>query len=144
VPSKRRQIVALGGGGFYAAFARRAEPSHLVLFTRQDASLRPLVLGCDIVYVGGGSTVNLLAIWRAHGLDSLLREAWTQGVVLAGLSAGAICWFEGGTTDSFGPLSALNDGLGLLRGTFTPHYDGEKGRRPTFHRLVADGSLGDG
>ena len=84
--------------------------------------------------------LNLLAVWRAHGLEAILREAHANGVVLCGLSAGALCWFEAGVTDSFGPtLSALHDGLGLLPGSHCPHYDGEPGRRPTYHRLVAEG-----
>ena len=79
-----------------------------------------------MIYVGGGNTVNLLAVWRAHGLDTILREAYMQGVVLCGISAGSLCWFECGVTDSFGPtLAALRDGLSLLAGSNGPHYDGE-------------------
>ena len=89
----------------------------------------------------GSNTANLLAIWRAHGVDAILRGAWEAGVVLAGVSAGANCWFEGSTTDSFGPLAALPDGLGLLPGSFCPHLDGEPERRPLFHRLIAEGTL---
>ena len=125
---------------FLRAFPRRrAEASVLSLFRRDGEDLRLLVLAQDVVYVGGGNTVNLLAVWRAHGLDRILRAAWRRGVVLTGVSAGALCWFEGGTTDSFGPLAPLHDGLGFLKGTFSPHYDGEPGRRPLFHRLVAGG-----
>jgi dipeptidase E len=127
---------------FYDAFRRRAEPSHLDLFVRTQADLRATILEQDVVYVGGGNTANLLAIWRVHGLDTLLAEAWARGVVLAGVSAGAICWFEAGVTDSFGPqLAPLGGGLGLLPGSFCPHYDGEALRRPTFQRLVSDGTL---
>jgi peptidase E len=129
---------------FYAAFARKAEATHLALFTRTIADLSAFLLEQDVVYVGGGNTANLLAVWRVHGVDRILREAWKRGTVLAGLSAGSICWFEGGTTDAFGGLAALNDGLGLLPGSHSPHYDGEPGRRPTYHRLVADGTLPDG
>ena len=129
---------------FYAAFARKAEATHLALFTRTIADLSPFLLEQDVVYVGGGNTANLLAVWRVHGVDRILREAWKRGTVLAGLSAGSICWFEGGTTDAFGGLAALNDGLGLLPGSHSPHYDGEPGRRPTYRRLVADGTLPDG
>ena len=128
--------------GFYAAFASRAEASHLRLFYRTREDIEALLLGQDIIYVGGGNTENMLAIWRTHGLDRILRAAWEAGVVLAGLSAGSICWFEAGTTDSFGPdLDVLTDGLGFLAGSHCPHYDGEAQRRPKYHRLVADGRL---
>jgi peptidase E len=90
----------------------------------------------DVIYVGGGNTANLLAIWRLHGIDRAMRQAWQKGVILCGLSAGMICWFESSCTDSFGPLRELNDGLGLLPGSACPHYDGEAKRRPTFHRLI--------
>lgn len=129
---------------FYAAFARRSEASHLGLFDRAVDDLEPFVLGQDVILVGGGNTANMLAIWRVHGLDRILARAWEAGVILAGTSAGANCWFEGSTTDSFGGLAALNDGLGLLPGSFSPHYDGEPLRRPTFRRLIADGTLRDG
>jgi peptidase E len=130
---------------FYSALSRRAEASHVDLFTRTGDDLRELIFDQDVVYVGGGNTANLLAIWRVHGLDAILRSAWEQGVVMAGLSAGAICWFEAGVTDSFGPeLVALDGGLGLLPGSFCPHYDGEPARRPAFRRLVGEGQLPDG
>jgi len=128
---------------FYDAFpASRHRASHLALFTRTVTDLRGVLLDQDLIYVGGGNTANMLSVWRLHGVDALLREAWEAGIVLCGLSAGSLCWFEGGTTDSFGPeLAALNDGLGLLSGSHSPHYDGEAQRRPTYHRLVADGVL---
>jgi peptidase E len=129
---------------FYAAFARRSEASHLALFARTVNELDGFLLDQDVIYVGGGNTANMLAVWRLHGLDRILERAWDAGIVLAGTSAGANCWFEGSTTDSFGPLAALNDGLGLLPGSHSPHYDGEPGRRPLFRRLVGQGSLGDG
>jgi dipeptidase E len=130
---------------FYAAFSRRAEASHLDLFTRTSGDLEQQILDQDVVYVGGGNTANLLAIWRVHGLDAILRTAWQSGVVMAGLSAGAICWFHAGVTDSFGPeLAPLDDGLRLLAGSFCPHYDGEPARRPTYRRLVGEGLLPDG
>jgi peptidase E len=81
----------------------------------------------------------MLAVWRVHGVDEMLREAWERGVVLCGVSAGMICWFEAGSTDSFGPVAPLNDGLGLLPGSACPHYDGEPTRRPQFHRFIAQG-----
>src|SRR5207244_1520834 len=99
-----------------------------------------LALAQDILYVGGGNTANMLAVWRVHGFDAVLREAWERGVVLCGWSAGMICWFEAGVTDSFGPhLEGLEDGLGLLPGSACPHYDGEERRRPVYTSLVAGG-----
>jgi peptidase E len=127
---------------FERLFAPRAEPRVLRLFARTDGDLRSVVLDQDAVYVTGGNTANLLAIWRVHGLDEVLREAWAAGVVMAGMSAGAICWFEACTTDSFGPaLGPLHGGLGILAGSFSPHYSSESERRPLFQRLVADGTL---
>lgn len=129
---------------FYATFARRSEASHLGLFAREVDDLERFVLEQDVVLVGGGNTANMLAIWRVHGLDQVLARAWESGVILAGTSAGANCWFEGSTTDSFGGLAALPDGLGFLPGSFSPHYDGEPMRRPTYRRLIGDGTLADG
>jgi dipeptidase E len=93
------------------------------------------------VLVGGGNTANLLAIWRLHGVDGALRAAWEAGVVLAGWSAGMLCWFQAGVTDSFdvGQLAPLRDGLGLLPGSACPHYDSDPQRRPTYQRLVREG-----
>jgi dipeptidase E len=161
---RERQIVAMGGGGFsmddpklddyvlglaaaarpavwfvptasgdddssmvrfHAAFPpERARASHLALFVRDGR--------------------DLLAVWRARGVDAILRGAWESGIVLAGMSAGSLCWFEGGVTDSFGPLAALADGLGFLVGSHCPHYDGEPARRPAYTRFVADGILPPG
>jgi dipeptidase E len=102
--------------------------------------LRELALGADVILVSGGNTANMLAVWRVHGFDRVLREAWEAGVVLTGWSAGMICWFEAGITDSFGPqLEGMRDGLGLLPGSACPHYDGEERRRPVYTRLVAGG-----
>ncbi|MDB5288957.1 MAG: peptidase [Phycisphaerales bacterium] len=128
---------------FYEAFSRRdCEPCHLPLFKRQVEDLRSFVLGQDVIYVGGGNTANLLAVWRVHGFDRILREALGKGIVLCGLSAGSLCWFEAGVTDSFGPtLAPFNDGLGFLAGSNCPHYDGEPERRPTYHRLIKEGLL---
>ena len=121
---------------FTDAFAGKAEPRVLSLFERDGSDLREVVLDCDAVFVGGGSTLNLLALWRLHGLDSILVDALGQGVVMSGVSAGMNCWFEGSVTDSHGPLSALPDGLGVLAGSACPHYDGEAERRPTYLDLV--------
>jgi dipeptidase E len=128
---------------FYNAFgAGRSVPTHLQLFRRSVTDLRSFILAQDIVYVGGGNTAVMLAAWRVHRLDEILREAWGQGVILCGLSAGSVCWFEAGVTDSFGqPLRALSNCLGFLPGSHCPHYDGEAERRPTYQRLVAEGEL---
>jgi len=124
---------------FYEAFGERAQATHLGLFGRPRPDMAAVLTGQDIIYVGGGNTANMLAVWRVHGVDRMLREAWEHGVILTGVSAGMICWFEAGVTDSFGPLAALRDGLGFLPGSACPHYDGEKDRRPTYHGLVRAG-----
>jgi peptidase E len=129
---------------FYAVFARRSDATHLGLFDRRVGDLDAFLVEQDVIYVGGGNTANMLAVWRVHGVDRGLRHAWEAGVVLAGISAGSNCWFEASTTDSFGPLAALNDGLGLIHGSHSPHYDGEALRRPTFQRLIGSGELPDG
>ena len=131
--------------GFYATFARRAEATHLDLFGRRIDDIEAFLLDQDVIYVGGGNTANMLAIWRVHGVDKALRTAWERGVVLAGWSAGAMCWFEGGLTDSFGPnLAPMRDGLKFLAGSFCPHYDAESLRRPRYEELVGSGALQDG
>jgi dipeptidase E len=131
---------------FHTRFADRlCVAEHLSLF-RLGETRRPLeeiVLEQDILYIGGGSMRNLLAIWRAHGLDGLLERAWRRGVVLAGLSAGAMCWFEGGVTRSSGPPAPLA-GLGLLEGSLTVHADGEPERLPVWLKSVRDGTLPGG
>ena len=124
---------------FYQAFGTRGcLPTHLELFGRPDNPAARLD-DQDVIYVSGGNTANALALWRVHGIDEALRAAHERGVVLAGWSAGANCWFEDTVTDSFGPLRALGDGLGLLGGSFCPHYDSEVERRSTYTRLVAGG-----
>ena len=133
--------------GFYRAFCELdCRPTDLQLFRRTIDDLRAFVLAQDVIYVGGGNTASHLAVWRAHGLDQILRAAWEEGVVLCGISAGMNCWFEQSVTDSFGSgsLSALHDGVGLLPGSCCPHYDGEDQRRPTYRRLVGAGELMDG
>ena len=133
--------------GFYGAFAgREVAVSHLSLFPMPTvADVRAHLLAQDVVWVGGGSVANLLAVWRVHGLDEVFDEAWRAGVVLAGVSAGSLCWHVGGTTDSFGPeLRPVTNGLGLLPWSNGVHHDTEPRRRPLFHRLVADGTLPPG
>jgi dipeptidase E len=129
-------------GRFRDAFGpERAEASVLSLFSREYDDLAAFLRTQDVVYVGGGSTANLLAVWRVHGLDRALVEAYEGGVVLAGLSAGMNCWFQASVTDSFSAsrLEPLHDGLGLLAGSACPHYDGEELRAPTYRALVSDG-----
>jgi peptidase E len=105
-------------------------------------NVRERLLDAEIIVVSGGNTANMLAIWNVHGVDEVLREAWERGIVLTGWSAGALCWFESGVTDSFGPQLAPIDGcLGFFAGSFCPHYDGEERRRPVYRRLVAEGAL---
>jgi dipeptidase E len=128
---------------FYERFAQRSEAAHLKTFPWPPADLRELILGQDLICVSGGSTANMLAIWRVHGIDALLREAWENGVVLWGASAGMICWFESGVTDSFGPELDGMDCLGWLAGSACPHYDGEERRRPRYRELI-DGGLAPG
>ena len=107
--------------------------------------VRKHVLEQDMIWVGGGSVANLLAVWRVHGLDEILREAWENGIVLGGISAGSICWHIGGTTDSFGiDLRPVTNGLGFLPYSNGVHYDSEERRRPLFQQLIADGTLGEG
>jgi len=131
---------------FQARFAdRHCVAEHLSLFRLRDLrrSLRDTVLSQDVLYVGGGSMRNLLAIWRAHHLDRLLIRAWREGVVLAGISAGAMCWFQGGITRSSGPPEPLA-GLGLLEGSLSVHADGEPERLPVYLAAVREGSLPGG
>jgi peptidase E len=181
----RRQIIALGGGGFGSepenaaldlyileqarsssprilfiptatgdspyyvarfqqAFARyNCTRSVLPLFARTP-ELRSTVLEQDVIFVGGGNTKSMLAVWREWGLDDLLREAWESGIVLSGVSAGAICWFEQGLTDSWAASLEVLDCLGFLEGSCSPHYDGEADRRPSFHHFLVTGAIAPG
>jgi dipeptidase E len=122
---------------FYRFFQNQnCRPSHLSLFRPPTRDLESFILEKDIIYVGGGNTKNLLALWKDWGLDTILKKAWNRGILLAGISAGSICWFEEGVTDSYGeglePLSCL----GFLKGSNCPHYDGEADRRPAYHKLI--------
>jgi peptidase E len=130
---------------FYGRFSRCASATHLSLFRRHGSarSLADIVLEQDAIYVGGGSLRNLLAIWRAHELDELLAEAWRRGILLAGISAGAMCWFAGAVTRSGGPPEPIA-GLGLLPGSFTVHADGEPERLPVWLAAVRSGELPGG
>jgi len=131
---------------FKARFAHRTcVAEHVSLFRMRETPrpLEELIFEQDIIYVGGGSMRNLLAIWQAHGLDKLLIEAWKSGIVLAGLSAGAMCWFGAGVTRSSGPPEVLA-GLGLLEGSLTVHADGEPERLPVWLAAVRSGELPGG
>lgn len=120
------------------------ELHHLSLFSMPNVEdVEGYLRGFDVIWVNGGSVVNLLAVWRAHGLPEILHRLWQEGVVLAGVSAGSICWFEGGVTDSFGPeLAPVTNGLGFLPGANGVHMDSEGRRRPLIRELVAAGTLG--
>ncbi|HXK29800.1 MAG TPA: peptidase E [Candidatus Binatia bacterium] len=185
MPKTLRQIIAIGGGGFYrdpenlalekyviqqtgAAEARVAfvptasgEPDHylssfyaaflklgcrpsVLTFFKRTPAIRSFLLDQDVIYVGGGNTKTLLAVWRDWGVTEILREAWESGVVLTGVSAGAICWFEQGLTDSFSEELRPLDCLGFLPGSCCPHYDGESHRRPSYHKLLASGEIAAG
>ena len=127
----------------YEAFgAAGCDVTQLRLFPQPDADPVERLCGSDLVWVGGGSVANLLALWRLHGVDAAMRAAWEAGVVLGGVSAGSICWHLGGTTDSYGPeLRPVDDALGFLPYANGVHYDSEAQRRPLLHRLVAEGAL---
>jgi len=136
---------------FRAAFGPdRARASFVSLFARGRRTLESQIMGQDVIYVGGGSTANLLAVWRLHGLDKVILRAHKSGreqgggAVLAGVSAGMLCWFEACLTDSFGPVAPMRDGLGLLKGAACPHYDGERERRPMCEGLIAGRKLPGG
>lgn len=123
------------------------EPHHQESFIssyRQEQSWEEVFLSMDGIVVSGGNTLNQQAIWRAQGIDEVLREAWNQGVVLGGASAGSLCWFEEGTTDSRPRELSRIECLGFLPGSHSPHYDAEEERRPTYHRLIRTGVLSPG
>jgi peptidase E len=124
---------------FYNAFRERARPSHISLFRRERgvSDVRSHLLAQDVIYVGGGSLISLLGVWRAHGLDEVMREAWEAGVVLCGLSAGSLCWFAEAVSGYHGEVNRVQ-GLGLLSHSNAVHY-GEGERRAAFHRHLHDG-----
>ncbi|GAP99609.1 Type 1 glutamine amidotransferase-like domain-containing protein [Leptolyngbya sp. NIES-2104] len=131
---------------FYSAFLKfSCQPCHLSLFNPPTLELRSFLLEQDIIYVGGGNTKNLVALWRDWGIDQILKEAWEQGIILCGLSAGSMCWFEEGLSDytGNGVYKSLKC-LGFLKGSHCPHYDGERDRRPVYHQMIASGELADG
>ncbi|GAA0462438.1 Type 1 glutamine amidotransferase-like domain-containing protein [Alkalibacillus silvisoli] len=130
---------------FYNFFEKQnCKPSHLSLFKPPRRDLESFLLEKDIIYVGGGNTKNLLILWKEWGIDAILKKAWEQGIVLAGISAGSICWFEEGVSDSFGDKLEPLKCLGFLKGSNCPHYDGEENRRPSYHELVVKGKVKSG
>jgi dipeptidase E len=146
VPGKRLLYVPTAGMedtertvSWYERLHGRAEMTHLHFFPWPPSNLRELALDHDVILVAGGNTTNALAIWKTHGFDEMLRKACERGVLLAGWSAGMICWFEHGVTDSFGPELGPMGCLGFLPGSACPHYDSEEQRRPVYTRLVAEG-----
>lgn len=130
---------------FYKGFeGHECIPSHLSLFRPPTRDLEAYVMEKDIIYVGGGNTKNLLALWKEWGLDTILRKAWQEGIIMAGVSAGSICWFEEGVTDSFGDGLEPLKSLGFLKGSNCPHYDGEDERRPAYEQFVGSGRISSG
>jgi dipeptidase E len=129
---------------WYDRLRERGTMTHLNFFPWPPGNLRELALEHDVILVSGGNTANALAIWGVHGFDEILREAWQEGVLLTGWSAGMICWFEHGITDSFGPELAPMRCLGFLPGSACPHYDGEERRRPVYTQLTAEGKVPPG
>lgn len=130
---------------FYQFFDKQlCHPSHLSLFKPPTRDLESFILEKDIIYVGGGNTKNLLALWKEWGLDHILRKAWEQGTILAGISAGSICWFEEGLTDSFGTSLEPIQCLGFIKGSCCPHYDGEIERKPAYQKMIYSGKINSG
>ena len=127
----------------YSALADTdCDVDHLALFPQPNRPVDEAIDKADVVWVGGGSVANLLALWRLHGVDTALRRAWESGTVLGGVSAGSICWHVGGPTDSFGKeLAPVTDALGFLPYGNGVHYDSEEQRRPLLHELVSSGTL---
>jgi len=141
-------MTATGDNAAYIALSYQAmsglsvDADHLALFAMPNQPVEEALGRADVVWVGGGSVANLLAVWRVHGVDDAMHDAWERGVVLAGVSAGSICWHVGGPTDSFGPtLGLAKPALGLIPYGNGVHYDSEEQRRPLLHSLVGDGSL---
>jgi peptidase E len=127
----------------YEAFNEAGcDVTEMKLFLQPSADPVERIGGSDLAWVGGGSVANLLALWRLHGVDDAMRDAWEKGVILAGVSAGSVCWHLGGTTDSFGPtLRPVTNGLGFLPYANGVHYDSEAQRRPLLHKLIKEGTL---
>ncbi|OAT85374.1 peptidase E [Bacillus sp. MKU004] len=130
---------------FYDFFEKEnCQPSHFSLFKPPTRDLEGFLLEKDIIYVGGGNTKNLLVLWKEWGLIPIFKKALEQGIILAGISAGSICWFEKGVTDSYGDGLETLECLGFLKGSNCPHYDGEAERRPAYHLFIESGEVGSG
>ena len=129
---------------FYSAFLKLGCRPSVLTFFKRTPELRSFMLNQDVIYVGGGNTKSLLALWRDWGAVEIMREAWELGVVLTGVSAGAICWFAQGVTDSFSDRLRPLACLGFLPGSCCPHYDGEVERRPAYHRLLSGNEIAAG
>lgn len=123
------------------------EPSDQAMFIASPSQTRgweEVLLSVDGIVCSGGNTLNQQAIWKAQGVDAILRQAWDRGIVLGGASAGSLCWFEEGTTDSRPKALSIVQGLGFIKGSHSPHYDGEKNRRPLYHELIGSGKMKPG
>ncbi|MCA0972527.1 peptidase E [Halobacillus litoralis] len=130
---------------FYEFFRRQnCVPSHLSLFKLKNRDIEGFLMEQDIIYVGGGSTKSMLAVWKEWGVDAILKKAWEKGILLAGISAGAICWFEEGMTDSYGDQLEPLPCLGFLKGSCCPHYDGEEERQPSYEQAIANARIRPG
>lgn len=152
--SKRPKICFIGTASgdvesyiekFYRFFQQEeCEPTHLSLFKPQTRDIRKFILEQDILYVGGGNTKNLMALWKEWELDKAIREAYENGTILSGLSAGSLCWFEEGVTDSYGDELEPITCLGIIAGSHCPHYDGEEERRPAYQKFIREDIIGAG
>jgi dipeptidase E len=129
---------------FYKAFSKEdAYLSHLNIFNRNHKNIEEYLLDQDVIYVGGGNTYNMLLLWKEYGIDKILNSAWAKGIVLCGISAGSLCWFENGNTDSFGDMDQIKC-LGFLPYSNSPHYNSEVQRRPNFQQLILDNKIKPG
>lgn len=153
VPKKKPRICFMGTASndgkeyrdmFYDFFSKmECEPSHLAL-THPPRNIEAFIMDKDIIHVGGGNTVLIIEAWKKHGVDKIMKRAWNSGIILTGMSAGAICWFQDGITNpSPGMLSRL-ECLGLLRGSFCPHYDEREDLKKAYHKMILEGTIGDG
>lgn len=130
---------------FFKAFTKLdARPTHLSLFHLETADIESFLMEQDIIYVGGGNTKSMVALWREWGVDNILKKAYENGTVLAGLSAGANCWFEQCSTDSIPGEYRVLSGIGIINSSFCPHYDGESKRRPSLHKLLSEDQIASG
>ncbi|TQR16544.1 peptidase E [Psychrobacillus soli] len=130
---------------FYHFFQQEVcEPTHLSLFKPPTRDIQKFILEQDILYVGGGNTKNLMVLWKEWELDIAIRQAYNNGTILSGISAGSLCWFEEGVTDSYGDELEPISCLGLISGSNCPHYDGEEDRRPVYQKFIEEGIIGAG